>query len=53
MRIIESDPENKVSKLLDLTTKEDVKDPWFTGNFEETYRDVVAGCNALLESLNM
>ena len=29
----------------------DVADPWYTGNFEETYADVVTGCQALLESL--
>jgi protein-tyrosine phosphatase len=29
----------------------DVADPWYTGNFDETYADVVAGCTALLQSL--
>ena len=30
----------------------DVADPWFTGNFDDTYRDVRAGCGALLEALH-
>lgn len=29
----------------------DVADPWYTGNFDDTYRDVVAGCRGLLASL--
>ena len=31
--------------------EKDVADPWFTGNFEDTWRDVLAGCTALLERL--
>ena len=27
----------------------EIKDPWFTGDFDTTYDDVVKGCNALLE----
>ncbi len=27
----------------------DVADPWFTGNFDDTYRDVLAGCSGLLD----
>ena len=50
LRIFGSDPDKKVVKLLDLTdSKRDVADPWYTGNFEQTYRDVVDGCEALLE----
>ena len=29
----------------------DVADPWYTGDFEATYRDVLAGCKGLLECL--
>ena len=48
-RIFGSDPEGKVVKLLDLTDRGgDVADPWYTGNFEATYRDVTEGCEALL-----
>lgn len=51
-RIIGSDSENKVSKLLDFAGKDrDIADPWYTGNFDDTYDDVVEGCEALLEYL--
>ena len=51
-RIIGSDPENKVSKLLDFAGKDrDIADPWYTGNFDDTYEDVVEGCEALLDYL--
>jgi hypothetical protein len=29
----------------------DIADPWYTGDFDATYRDVILGCNALLEQL--
>lgn len=48
-RIIGSDVEGKVSRLLDFTGRPgDIADPWYTGDFDETYDDVVAGCEALL-----
>ena len=51
-RIIGSDPDGKVYKLLDFAGKNrDIADPWYTGNFDETYDDVVEGCSALLEHL--
>ena len=41
-----------MSRLLDWTDRPgDVADPWYTGNFDATYRDVLAGCTALLEAL--
>lgn len=47
-----NDPLHKVSLLMSYTsTPHDVADPWFTGNFEDTWRDVLAGCTALLERL--
>ena len=46
------DPNNKVSLLLDYVGVErDVADPWWTGDFEETYRDVNAGVKAFYEHL--
>jgi protein-tyrosine phosphatase len=30
----------------------DISDPWYTGDFETTYRDVIEGCEALLEQLS-
>ena len=51
-RIFGSDPKDKIVRLLDLTSeKRDVADPWYTGNFEVTYRDINEGCEALLEYL--
>ena len=51
-RIITDDPGNKVFKLLDFAGKNrDIADPWYTGNFDETYDDVVEGCQALLNYL--
>ena len=52
-RILRSDPDGKVSRLLDWTDRPgDVADPWYTGNFDATYRDVLAGCTALLDQLS-
>lgn len=46
------DPDGKISRLLDWTDRPgDVADPWYTGNFDATYRDVLAGCTAMLEQL--
>ena len=52
MRILGSDPENKVIRFLDLSKRpRDIADPWYTGDFETTYRDVVEGCEAFLDKL--
>ena len=51
-RFVGNDPLHKVSLLMSYTsTPHDVADPWFTGNFEDTWRDVLAGCTALLSHL--
>lgn len=50
-RIIGSDPQNKVMKLLNLTDGKDVADPWYTGNFDVTYDDILKGCKALLNKI--
>lgn len=51
-RVFGGDPDGKVYKLLAFTGDgRDVADPWYTGDFETTYRDVLAGCEALLEQL--
>ena len=43
----------KLRRLLDFAgIDRDVADPWYTGDFEATYSDVVAGCTALLENLS-
>ena len=52
MRILGNDPKEKVYKLLSFAGKSaDIADPWYTGNFDETYRDVVEGCNGFLDFL--
>lgn len=49
-RITGGDPEGKIYKLLDFAgAKRDIADPWYTGNFDITYNDVLEGCAALLE----
>lgn len=50
--IIATDPQNKVHKLLDYTSRPgDVADPWYTGNFDATWRDCLEGCQCLFEKL--
>lgn len=52
-RIIGSDPDEKVMCLLDLTENpRDIADPWYTGNFDDTYDDILEGCEALLQVLH-
>ena len=47
-----SDPDNKVSLLLSFAGRNDnIADPWYTGNFDVTYDDIVEGCNGFLESI--
>ena len=51
-RIAGGDPEKKIYKMMEFTgSGRDVADPWYTGDFEATYRDVSEGCQALLEKL--
>ena len=52
LRICGGDPDGKVQRLLDYSDRpRDIADPWYTGNFDETYDDVVEGCRALLDHL--
>lgn len=49
-RLTGGDPAHKNRLFLSLAGEQrDVRDPWYSGNFEETYRDVKKGCEALLE----
>ncbi|WP_165054847.1 MULTISPECIES: low molecular weight protein-tyrosine-phosphatase [unclassified Adlercreutzia] len=51
-RLFAGDPEGKVRKLLEFAgSMGDIADPWYTGDFDATYRDVLAGCTALLDDL--
>ncbi len=51
-RICGGDPDGKLSFLLDHKGRSrDVADPWYTGDFEATWQDVLAGCQALLAEI--
>ena len=50
-RIFGSDPENKIKKLMDYTTGGDVDDPWYTGDFKTTYKNISQACKELLKSI--
>ena len=51
-RICGGDPEGKIKPLLDFTDRPgDVADPWYTGDFDATWRDVLEGCQKMLASL--
>ena len=52
LRILGGDPEGKVHLLLDFSGRpRDIADPWYTGNFDETYEDIVEGCQVFLSYL--
>ena len=52
LRIVGEDKENKVFKLLDFSKfPRDIADPWYTGNFDKTYEDILEGCNFLFEKI--
>lgn len=51
-RMCGGDPEGKICKLLDFTSRPgDVADPWYTDDFEATWRDVLEGCRGILETM--
>ena len=51
-RICGGDSENKIHLLMDYTHRPgEVADPWYTGNFEATWQDVLEGCTGLLRAL--
>ena len=54
-RIIGSDPDEKVSLLLDYTDRKgaSIADPWYTGNFTATYRDIVDGLDGFRKYLGL
>lgn len=50
--ICNGDPEHKVFKLMSFAGKdEDVPDPWYTDNFDETYDAIIEGCRGLMNHL--
>ena len=51
-RLFGGDPDGKIKKLMDYTARGgDVDDPWYSGDFSTTYRDVCEGCAALFEKI--
>ena len=51
-RIVGEDTDNKISKLLDYSDNpRDIADPWYTGNFEVTYNDIIEGCKGFIKYL--
>ena len=52
-RIAGGDPDGKIRLLLDYAGRpgQEVADPWYTGDFDETWDDVMSGCEGLLNSL--
>jgi protein-tyrosine phosphatase len=52
LRIVGTDNDGKIHRLLDFTNHpRDIADPWYTGNFDETYEDIKEGCEALLDHI--
>ena len=53
-RIIPTDPDNKIHLLLSYTSNcRDVDDPWYSGDQEQAFQDILEGCISLLKSLNL
>ena len=50
LRITGGDPKHKIYRMLDFGDHpRDIADPWYTGDFETTYEDIMEGCHALLD----
>ena len=49
-RLLGGDPDGKIRLLMDYTDRPgDVADPWYTDDFEATWRDVLEGCQGMLK----
>ena len=47
--IIPDDPKGKIHLIMSYTgVRRDVADPWYTGDFETTFQDLLEGCEAML-----
>ena len=52
LRLFGGDPDKKIHMLLEFAgLKREVADHWYTGNFDETYEDVLLGCKGLMRML--
>lgn len=53
LRMLGDDPDGKIHLLMDYTNRPgEVADPWYTGDFEATWQDVLEGCQMLLKSID-
>lgn len=53
LRMLGDDPDSKIHLLMDYTNRPgEVADPWYTGDFEATWQDVLEGCQMLLKSID-
>ena len=53
-RIFGNDPRQKICRLLDFTdAPRDIADPWYTGDFEQTYQDIMEGLEAFLKKIRL
>lgn len=52
LNIVGEDCDNKIYRILDFTNlPRDIADPWYTGNFDITYNDIVEGCNEFIKNI--
>ena len=52
IKIVGNDDKNKVCRLLDFSKNpRDIADPWYTGNFDKTYKDIMEGLVAFIKYL--
>ena len=53
LRFWGDDSDKKIFNLLEFAgLKTDIADPWYTGNFDDTWNDILKGCRALLKNLS-
>lgn len=53
-RMLKADPDGKVFKFLTFADSDrDIADPWYTGNFDATYNDVLEACEGFLNHLKI
>ncbi len=53
-RIIPEDPEGKIHLMMSYTgISRDVADPWYTGDFEQTFQDILEACEAMLRTASL
>ena len=51
LRLLGGDPDNKLRMLGDYGAGHDVADPWYSGDFETAFDEILRGCRGLLKSL--